>query len=111
MAQAKSVRKLLAEDNTTNLETAATTDFRAAMTAFWDRDYALAERRLAALTQTYTDATLARCEGRQADALAAARYEISGPSRSRAAILALGAMATFAAVLLGILRVRRHPLE
>ena len=111
MAQAKSVRRLLTADGVTNLESAETTGFRTAMAAFWDRDYALAERRLTAVTQTYTDAALARCEARQAHALAAARYEISGPSRTRAAILALGAMATLAAALLGIVRVRRHPLD
>ena len=111
MAQAKSVRRLLDADGVTNRESAATTDFRTAMATFWDRDYALAERRLAALAQTYTSAALARCEGRQAAALANASYERAGPSRARAAILALGAMAALAAALLGILRVRRHPLE
>jgi hypothetical protein len=111
MAQAKSVRRLLAADGVTNLESAATTGFRTAMAAFWDRDYGLAERRLTAVTQTYPNAALARCGARHAQALANARYEISGPSRTRAAIFALGAMATLAAAILGIVRVRRHPID
>ena len=111
MAQAKSVRRLLTADGVTNQESAATTGFRTAMAAFWDRDYALAERRLTEVLQTYPDAALARCEARRAHGLALAGYEISGSSRTRAAILALGAMATLAAALLGIVRVRRHPLD
>ena len=111
MAQAKSVRKLLEADGATNVETIATTDFRAAMAAFWSRDYVVAADRLAALAPTYTDAALVRCEQQQAAALATAGYAISGPSTTRSAILALGAMATLVAALLGILRVRRHPLD
>jgi hypothetical protein len=111
IAQAKAVRRLLAADDLTNLESAATTGFRTAMAAFWDRDYALAERRLTAVTQTYPRGALARCEARQAHALAIARYAISGSSRTRAALLAFGWTATLVAALLGIARVRRHPLD
>ncbi len=111
MAQAKSVRKLLEADGATNGETIATTGFRAAMAAFWSRDYVVAADRLAALVPTYADAALVRCEQQQAAALATAGYAISGPSTTRSAILALGAMATLVAALLGILRVRRHPLD
>jgi hypothetical protein len=81
------------------------------MMAFWARDYRQAERRLTALTDAYTDTALIRCERDRAAALATTAYTISGPSRTRGAILALGAMAALAAAILGILRVRRHPLD
>lgn len=112
MAQAKSIRELLADDNITAAgPSGATRDFRDAMTAFWAREYAVAERRLGALEERFTDTALIRCERTRAATLATSPYAISGPSRLRGAILALGAMAAIAAAILGILRVRRQPLE
>ncbi len=111
MAQAKSVRELLAQDELENQRSQTTTDFRDAMTSFWARDYRTAEHRLAALTDAYTDTALIRCERERAAVLATTPYTIFGPSRMRRAILALGAMAALAAAILGILRVRRHPLD
>ena len=112
MAQAKSVRELLAQDDITAAGPSdATDDFRDAMTAFWARDYTVAERRLGTLTETFTDTALIRCERARAATLATTSYAISGPSRLRGAILALGVMAAVAATILGILRVRRQPLE
>ena len=111
MAQAASVRTLLAADGTSNRETAATTDFRAAMDTFWARDYPLAQGRLEALAKQSPAAALARCEAQQAGQLAAAPYGISGPSRTRNAVLAFGAMAALAAAILGIMRVRRQRLD
>ncbi len=108
MAQAKSVRELLARDDLIAVPSLTTTRFREAMAAFWARDYRTAQQRLSALTGAYTDTALIECEHDRAAALAATAYAISGPSPTRRAILALGAMATLAAGILGVLRVRRH---
>jgi Trypsin-like peptidase domain len=108
---AASVNRLLDKDGTKNAESATTSDFRAGMEAFWDRDYTAAEARLSDLATRVPNADVIRCQLQQAAQLKNASYTISGPSRTRTAILALGAMATLAAAIFGILRVARHPLD
>lgn len=82
----------------------STSDFAAAMDAFWRREYGDAQRRLSALGTRYDDPALVALEERRASRLAIAPFRVSGPSRFRGALLALGAMAAFAAVAFGVLR-------
>lgn len=110
IAGASAVRRLLEADGVANQEAPATARFRDAMAAFWARDYRLAERRLAAVSASFNDSALPRCEQRRAAALATDPYAISGPSRGRRAILAFGAIATLVAAILGVIRILRHPL-
>jgi hypothetical protein len=111
IARATSVRNLLQIDKANNAESATTAAFRTAMTAFWNRDYSDAEARLATLAALVPDSDVIGCQRQLATKLKNADYTISGPSRTRTAILVLGAMATLAAAIFGLLRVARHPLE
>ncbi len=108
MAQAKSVRALLTRAGVDVRPSPTEALFRNAMAAFWARDYPLAERRLADQVGAYTDTVLVRCQRERAAALATTGYDLSGPSRSRGAILAIGATAMLAAMIFGVLRLRRH---
>lgn len=110
ISRAESVRKLLAKDGATPAENAATSEFRAAMSAFWRRDYAPAATSLALLDDTGPQIPLVRYEQARAAALKDSPYALRVPSRRRGIILAIGAMATLSAAALGAIRIRRQPL-
>jgi hypothetical protein len=110
ISRAESVRKLLAADGATPAENAATSEFRAAMSAFWRRDYAPAATSLTVLLDAQPDIPLVRYEQARATALQDAPYGLRLPSRRRGLILAVGAMATLSAAALGAIRIRRQPL-
>ncbi len=110
IARAESVRKLLAQDGATPAENAATSQFRAAMSAFWRRDYAPAATNLALLNDAGPAIPLVRYEQARANRLKDAPYAVRVPSRRRGVILAVGAMATLSAAALGAIRIRRQPL-
>jgi hypothetical protein len=100
----QTIRDLLLAEPEAGLTNTATDDFRAAMEAFWRRDYERAAGLLAPQLTRYTDAALVSLEERRSDRLAVAPFRVSGPSRVQGALLALGAMALFAAVLFGAFR-------
>lgn len=110
IARAETVRDLLEADGATGGESAATTDFRTAMAAFWRRDYRTAAAKLDLLGDADPAAALVRHEHGRATALADSDYALRAPSRARGVILAVGAMATLAAAALGAVRIRRQPL-
>jgi hypothetical protein len=110
VARAETVRDLLEADGATGGESAATTDFRTAMAAFWRRDYRSAAASLELLRDADPGAALVRDEHGRATALADADYALRAPSRARGVILAVGAMATLSAAALGAVRIRRQPL-
>ncbi len=110
ISRAESVRRLLAQDGATPAENAATGEFRAAMSAFWRRDYAPAATSLALLHDAEPAIPLVRFELARATALQDAPYALRVPSRRRGVILAVGAMATLSAAALGAIRIRRQPL-
>ena len=110
IARAEAVRRLLAADSLTSRESPTISDFRTAMLAFWRRDYRAAASELAVLGDADHDAPLVRQEHARATTLVDTAYELRAPSRRRAAILGIGAMATLVAAALGVMRLRRQPL-
>ena len=109
IVRAQRVLELLKADRATGGESAAITDFRTAMGAFWRRDYRSAAARLKVLRDAGSGGAFIRDEYERATALADTGYTVRAPSRGRRAIVAIGAMATLLAAALGALRIRRQP--
>lgn len=76
--------------------------FREGMVAYWGLDLAAAQRSLAAAERAFPDHTLAGLEGRRARELAQADFALVGDRRRQGFLLALGALAVFAAVACGV---------
>jgi hypothetical protein len=95
--RATDVRQLLETREVTPGAGASGDRFRAAMTSFWDLDFARAVEGFDATLQSFGDHTLAGAERRRAADLAAGEFSLSG-ERRRGVLLALGIVAGLAAL-------------